>query len=90
MESTRTVSLSEKAYLAYERLAAKAGLSVEEYLDRVAVQSDEFVMTPELRKKLEEAIAEADAGNLIDFSVVQEQLSQYRAQWRESNGKSSR
>ena len=58
--------------------------------DRVADQSDEFVVTRELRKRLEEAIAVADAGKLTDFSVVQEQLSQYGAQWRESNGKSSR
>lgn len=84
------MSLSERAYSTFERLAAKAGLSVEDYLDRLAWQGEESVVTAELRKKLEEAIAEADAGNLIDFSVVQEQLGQYRERRQESNRKPAR
>ncbi len=78
------ISLSDDAFRAYERRARHAGLTLEQYLDQSAPYDDGFVLTPEMRLGIERGLAQADAGELLEMSVVRESLADYRSEWHAS------
>jgi hypothetical protein len=80
-----SVRLSEKAFRAYDRLARRAGMSVEQYLDRFAPGADGFVLTPEMREGIERGLAQLDLGEAVSIAQVRESLAKYQAEWRKES-----
>lgn len=78
-----SIRLTDEAYRAYERRAKRAGLTVDEYLNRSAPADDGFALTPEMRESIEAGLSQADSGQVVGFDQVRESLAQYRAAWRE-------
>ncbi|MEQ1934286.1 MAG: hypothetical protein ABL962_10480 [Fimbriimonadaceae bacterium] len=77
-----SISLSDSAYRAYEARAKQVGLTVDEYLTQLALSDEGFFLSPEMRLGIERGLAQAEAGNLVGFSQVREELAKYRAGWR--------
>ncbi len=46
---------------------------------------DNFVMTPEIRTKIEEGLADIAVGRILTSEQVDKNLAEYRAQWLAQN-----
>lgn len=81
-----TVHLTEPAYLGFQRLASKVGLSVDEYLNEVGATppaDDGFVMTPEIFAAVKRGLGQLDQGKSLTVEETRQRLQEYKAQWRE-------
>lgn len=92
------VQLDERLYKEAQRRAAEAGFeSVDAYVADVVsfdlsdagpgeTPNLDHLFTPERLAKIDEAIAEADAGNTFTAEQVREHFKQKRATWARENG----
>ena len=82
------IELTEPAFTAFRDRAAALGLSVSEYLNQMGTathQPDGFVLTPELRAAIQEAVNEANRGELVTLEQSRASRQEFKAQWRAAN-----
>ena len=91
--SYHTVDLSEKAFAGFKTLAEAAGLSVDDYLNRVGTclpPMEPIRISSQLRADLEQAIEEVNNGEVISLDASRADLKAYKAQWRAGKKASAR
>lgn len=82
-----SVQLTDSAFRAYQSRAKKAGLTVDEYLNRCAPTDAENFgsLTPETLSAIERSLAQADMGQLLGVAEVKASLDRYKKLWREES-----